>query len=141
MSGEFCHLCTELFDNESDLQRHLTTVHGQVSQKVQCLKCNRTFSRKNQLKAHIESVHREGAQSLSVILARSRFQTPAIFKDTWPLPRIQELTNHRKENARDLQRQHVLQLTSGELLQVRFFQVMFENVESVVMILPVFAGA
>jgi len=76
-------------------------------------------------------------QSLSVTLSRSRFQTPAFLKDTWPLPRIQALTNHRKQNARDLQRQHVLQLTSGEFLQIRFFQAVFENAESVVMILPV----
>jgi len=60
-------------------------------------------------------------QRLSVTLARSRFQTPAILKGTWPLPRIQELTNCQKQNARDLQRQLVFQLTSGEFLQVRFF--------------------
>jgi len=76
-------------------------------------------------------------QSLSVTLVRSRFQTPAILKDTSPLPRIQVLTNHRKQYARDLQRQHVLQPTSGESLQVRIFQVVLEKFESVVMILPV----
>ena len=61
MSGEFCcHICAEFFDNERDLQKHFT-VHGQVSQNVQCPKCNRAFLRKDHLKAHIESVHREGA--------------------------------------------------------------------------------
>ena len=53
-------------------------------------------------------------QSLSVTLVRSRFQTPAILKESWPLHRIQALTNHWKQNARDLQRQLILQLTSGE---------------------------
>jgi len=62
MSREFsCHLCAGFFDNESVLQRHLTSVHGQVSQKVQCPKCERVLSKKSNLKAHVESVHREGA--------------------------------------------------------------------------------
>jgi len=62
MSGKFCcHICAEFYDNEGNLQKHLTTVHSQVSQKVQCPKCNRAFSRKDNLKAHIESVHRKGA--------------------------------------------------------------------------------
>ena len=61
MSGKFhCHLCAEFFDNGSDLQKHLTSVHGQVSQKVECSKCDSVFSRDN-LKTHIDSVHREGA--------------------------------------------------------------------------------
>jgi len=53
-------LC-RFFDKESDLQKHSTTVHGQVSQKVRCPNCDRAFLRKDHLKAHIESVHREGA--------------------------------------------------------------------------------
>jgi len=74
MSGEFCcHICAEFFDNESDLQKHLTTVHGQLSQKVQCPKCNRAFSRKDNLKAHIESVHREGASKFICQLCQKSF--------------------------------------------------------------------
>jgi len=75
--------------------------------------------------------------SLSVNLAKSRLRIPAVLNDIWRLPHIQELTNCQKQNARDLQRQLVLQLTSGEFLQVRLFQVVFENPESVVMISPV----
>jgi len=53
MSGKFsCHLCAEIFNNESDLQQQLNFVHGQVSQKIQCPKCGRAFSRKDHLKAH-----------------------------------------------------------------------------------------
>jgi len=62
MNGEFfCDLCAEFFGNESDLQKHLTSVHGRVSQKEQCPKCDRAFSRKDNLKAHVESVYCEGA--------------------------------------------------------------------------------
>jgi len=58
MSREFsCHLCAEFFDNESDLQRHLTA----RSSVAESPKCDRVFSKKSNLKAHLESVHREGA--------------------------------------------------------------------------------
>ena len=61
MSGRFsCHICAEFFENGSDLQKHLT-LHGQVSQKVQCQKCDRVLSKKSNLKAHVESVHCEVA--------------------------------------------------------------------------------
>ena len=76
-------------------------------------------------------------QTLSVILVRSRFQTPAVLEDTWRLPYIPELTNCQKQNARDLQRRIVLLLTSGEFLRFRLFRVVLENSESVAMILPI----
>ena len=79
-------------------------------------------------------------QTLSVILVRSRFQTPAVLEDTWRLPYIPELTNCQKQNARDLQRRIVLLLTSGEFLRFRRFRVVLENSESVAMILPILAG-
>jgi len=75
--------------------------------------------------------------SLSVTLVRSLFRMPVTLNVTWPHPCIQELTNCRKQNARVIQRQLVLQLTSGEFLQVRLFQVELENSEYVVVVLPV----
>ena len=53
-------------------------------------------------------------QSLSVTLARSRFRTPAILNVAQLCPHIQELTKCQKQNARNPQRQLVLQLTSSE---------------------------
>jgi len=35
MSGKFpCHCCAEFFDSGSNLQKHFSSVHGQVSQKA-----------------------------------------------------------------------------------------------------------
>ena len=64
MEGKFsCQICAEFFDSESDLQNHVTSVHGQESQKAQCPKCDRVFSKKSNLKAHIENIHRERASN------------------------------------------------------------------------------
>jgi len=81
MSGKFhCHLCAEFFDNGSDLQKHMTSVHGQVSQKAQCPKCDRAYSRKDNLEAHIESVHREIASKFICRPCQKSFSNTSNFK-------------------------------------------------------------
>ena len=96
MSGKFhCHLCAEFFDNGSDLRKHLTSVHDQVSQKVDCPKCDRAFSRKDNLKTHIESVHREG---VSKFIFRPRHKS---FLNTsnieyWRFSNIYKLSESRR---------------------------------------------
>jgi len=75
--------------------------------------------------------------SLSVNDVRSRFRIPAVLNDIYRLPHIPELRNRKRQSVRDLQRRIVLLLTSGEFLQIRLFQVVVENSESVVVVLPV----
>ena len=116
MRGEFrCHICAKFFDNGSDLQKNLTSVHGQVSKACTVREL----------------------QSCSVTLARSGFRMPAILTVTSFHHHIHDLTNCQKQNARDLQRQLVLQVTSGEFFQVSLFQVALENSASVVVILHI----
>ncbi|CAB4070079.1 unnamed protein product [Lepeophtheirus salmonis] len=53
-----CQICYKVFQSTSHLRRHKTSVHAQVSERVECIYCKKFYSSPELLKTHYERFHK-----------------------------------------------------------------------------------
>ena len=59
LSSVNCELCVKRFKRNSDLKRHILSIHSETPKEVTCKVCGKTFSRNFTLNRHMKSTHTE----------------------------------------------------------------------------------
>ena len=59
LSSVNCELCVKRFKRNSDLKRHMLSIHSETPKEVTCKVCGKTFSRNFTLNRHMKSTHTE----------------------------------------------------------------------------------
>ena len=54
-----CDQCAKTFKRQSDLRRHVRSVHESTGNPFKCNSCEKGFARKDALKRHVGSVHKQ----------------------------------------------------------------------------------
>lgn len=70
-----CHICHNLYRDNSSLARHLKYVHEIGLTKVKCHLCNKELKTQYQLEKHLQNVHEIGLVLLECNLCDKKFKT------------------------------------------------------------------
>lgn len=87
-----CDLCELNFEQQSDLQGHLSSVHGpkELHQNFPCSKCDKTFTNEKSLTVHISKVHQNILnQDFTQRLINSKAKSKRDSNNTIDLKRIE----------------------------------------------------
>ena len=67
-----CNLCNKLFSNQSNLRKHIRSVHEKM--KFTCEICGKEVSRKDKLQRHKLSVHSKSSEFKCTVCERKFIQ-------------------------------------------------------------------
>ena len=65
---EECNLCNKLFSNQSNLRKHIKSVHEKI--KFKCEICTKNFTRKDNLLSHKRNIHSKNIEFKCTVCER-----------------------------------------------------------------------
>ena len=77
---KFCKICGNEFARNSDLKRHVATIH-EGEKPFKCYLCDESFSVKKSLVKHVESIHKTNYEPFKCSLCDSRYSKRSTLKE------------------------------------------------------------